>query len=183
MDNILLPIDDIIKNDLSINEYLLLYNFANSKVISGIINTSVDELVGLEKKGFIKIFKNRACLREKASVFFTQTDDHFVTWLNTYPVSVTKRNGSKRALSPSKADTVLGKLLKSKWNQVFKKDIDAQLMAIKVLELEIADKKKSGDLEYMVEATRWLNQGYHEKYSYLLDEDTGVNHYENEDYL
>ena len=183
MDNILLPIDDIIKNDLSINEYLLLYNFANSRIISNMINAGVSDLVALEKKGFIKVFKNRVCLREKASVFFTQTDDHFTTWLNTYPVSVTKRNGSKRALSPAKADTVLGKILKSKWNQVFKKDVDAQLKAIKVLELEVADKKKSGDLEYMVEATRWLNQGYHEKYSYLLDEDTGVNHYENEDYL
>lgn len=183
MDNIVLPIDDIIKNDLTINEYLLLYNFANSKIISGIINTSVDELVGLEKKGYIKVFKNRVILREKSSIFFTETDDHFKTWLDAYPVSVSKSNGSKRALSPAKADTVLGKILKAKWDRLFKKDMEAQLRAIRVLELEVADKKKSGDLEYMVEATRWLNQGYHEKYSYLLDEDMGDNKYENEDYL
>ena len=43
--------------------------------------------------------------------------------------------------------------------------------------------KLSGDLEYMVEAARWLNEGYHEKYSYLLDNDTGTNKYENEDYM
>jgi hypothetical protein len=183
MDNILLPIDEIIKNDLTINEYLLLYNFANSKIISGIINTGVEDLVGLEKKGFIKVIKNSVILRDKASALFTQTDDYFVQWLNAYPVSVTKSNGSKRALSPSKPDTVLGKILKSKWSKLFKKDKDAQLMAIRVLELEVANKKKTGDLEYMVEATRWLNQGYHEKYSYLLEEDNGDNQYENEDYL
>ena len=114
MDNILLPIDEIIKNDLTINEYLLLYNFANSKIISGIINTGVEDLVGLEKKGFIKVIKNSVILRDKASALFTQTDDYFVQWLNAYPVSVTKSNGSKRALSPAKPDTVLGKILKVK---------------------------------------------------------------------
>ena len=35
----------------------------------------------------------------------------------------------------------------------------------------------------MVEATRWLNEGYHEKYSYLIDQDKGDNLYENEDYM
>jgi hypothetical protein len=33
---------------------------------------------------------------------------------------------------------------------------------------------KSDDLEYMVEATRWLNGGYHEKMEYLLEEKTDV---------
>lgn len=66
---------------------------------------------------------------------------------------------------------------------IFKKDIVAQENAIKVLELQLEDMKKSGDLEFMVEATRWLNEGYHEKYSYLLDDDHSENQYKNEDYL
>tara|TARA_R110000787_G_scaffold24030_5_gene68499 strand:- start:8577 stop:9128 length:552 start_codon:yes stop_codon:yes gene_type:complete len=183
MDNIVLPIDDIVKNGLSINEYLLLYDISNTSIISGLINCGITELVSLEKKGFIKILKDKVYLRDKASVFFVETEDHFVTWLNIYPTMVKKTHGGKRALSPASATTILGRKLAKKWNQVFKKDVEAQLDAIKVLELEVKDKTKSGDLEYMVEAARWLNEGYHEKYSYLLDEDTGTNKYENEDYM
>jgi len=43
--------------------------------------------------------------------------------------------------------------------------------------------KKSGDTEYMVEAHRWLNEGFHEKYAYLLDDSHSDIKYENEDYL
>lgn len=78
---------------------------------------------------------------------------------------------------------MLGKRLKKKWNSIFKKNIEAEEKAIKVLQLQVKQMEKSGDLEYMVEATRWLNEGYHEKYSYLLDQDTGANKYEDEDYL
>ena len=49
MDNIILPIDDIVKNDLSINEYLILYSIANNNALSGIIDSDVAALVNLEK--------------------------------------------------------------------------------------------------------------------------------------
>tara|TARA_R110002124_G_scaffold277751_1_gene449375 strand:- start:62 stop:613 length:552 start_codon:yes stop_codon:yes gene_type:complete len=183
MDNIILPIDDIVKNDLSINEYLILYSIANNNALSGIIDSDVVALVNLEKKGFIKISNGELFLRDKASVFFAEANDLFIKWLETYPVMVKKTHGGKRALSPANADTILGKKLSKKWKAVFKKDTDAQKQAIRVLELEVIEKTKSGDLEYMVEAARWLNEGYHEKYSYLLDNDTGINKYENEDYM
>ncbi|MDG1558987.1 MAG: hypothetical protein P8R03_05665, partial [Candidatus Poseidoniaceae archaeon] len=50
----------------------------------------------------------------------------------------------------------------------------AQDKAIRVLEAEVAMRIKANDLEYMVEAARWLNGGYHEKYEYLLEEKTDV---------
>ena len=104
-------------------------------------------------------------------------------WLKAYPTSVKKKFGGNRALSPADPDTILGQKLRKKWEQIFKKDVKKQEDAIRVLELEVKDKTKSGDLEYMVEATRWLNEGFHEKYSYLLDQDRGDNMYANEDYM
>lgn len=183
MDNITIPIDNIVKNGLSINEYLILYNISNNNSISGLIDVGVNALVSLESKGFIKLADGNIYLRDKSSVFFAIDDNLFLTWLETYPTKVNRRYGGKRALSPASADTILGKKLQKKWITVFKKDIEAQKKAIKVLELQIKEDTKSGSLEYFVEATRWLNEGYHEKYSYLLDLDIGTNQYENEDYL
>ena len=66
---------------------------------------------------------------------------------------------------------------------MFKKDIRAQEKAIGVLERQISADTKSGDMEYFVEASRWLNEGYHEKYSYLLDENQAARKYDNEYYM
>jgi len=183
MDNITIPVDDIVENKISINEYLILYNIANGFVITGILESSIQALTGLESKGFIKVSKEGVFLRDKANVFFANNDDLFVKWLKTYPTSVKKKFDGSRALSPADPDTILGQKLRKKWESIFKKDTQKQQLAIRVLELEVKDKTKSGDLEYMVEATRWLNEGFHEKNSYLLEQDTGENLYGNEDYM
>jgi hypothetical protein len=183
MEDMTIPVGKIVENNMSINEYLLLYNIANGFVISGLLDTSVDALSELETKGFIKISNNGVFLRDKASVFFAVNDDLFISWLRVYPTSVTKAHGGNRALSPASADTILGKKLRKKWDLIFKKNILKQELAIKVLKLEVLDKTKSGDLEYMVEAARWLNDGYHEKYAYLLDQEKSENKYNNEDYM
>jgi len=183
MDNITIPIDDIVKNELSINEYLLLYNVNNGYPISGLLDNSLSSLISLERKGFIKLSDNEIFLRDKSTVFFTDDENYFVNWIETYPTMVKKKYGGKRALSPASSETILGKRLEKKWIQIFKKDVEKQKKAVKVLELQVKDMTKSGDLEFMVEAYRWLNEGYHEKYSYLVDEESPQNHYENEDYL
>lgn len=183
MDNITIPVDDVVKNGLSINEYLLLYSISNGHSISELLDISLESLSSLEKKGFVKLADNKIFLRDKAKIFFNKDEDLFLVWLSIYPNKVTKRSGGKRALSPSSADTILGKRLKSKWREVLRNNVGKQEIAIKVLELQVKDMTKSGDLEYMVEAHRWLNEGYHEKYSYLLDEEKPHNNYSNEDYL
>jgi len=183
MDNIKLPIDKIVENDLNINEYLVLYNIANNNVIQGLIDLSVNTLVTLEKKGFIKIDGERLVLRDKSSVFFTVNEDLFGKWLKTYPTAVQRKYGGKRALSPASKDTILGLKLEKKWKTLFKSDVLAQEKAIRVLELQVKQDERSGSLEYFVEATRWLNEGFHEKYSYLLEEERASSQYENEDYL
>ena len=186
MNDITLPMDSIKENGLNINEYMLLYDLTNQYSISMMLNKGdiLPTLISLEKKGFVKFVNNEAFLREKASVMFSTKKDLFKEWLDIYPTSVKKRHGGKRALSPATVDTILGKRLASKWKSIFKGDIAAQEKAIQVLEIEVKDKKKSGDLEFMVEASRWLNEGYHEKYSFLVDE--GIvpeNKYSNEDYM
>ena len=55
MDDIKIPVDDVVKNKISINEYLILYNIANGFVITGILETSLQALAGLENKGFIRV--------------------------------------------------------------------------------------------------------------------------------
>jgi len=183
IEDITLPIADIVKNNITINDYLILYNIANGFVISGLLDTSLETLTKLEKKGYIKIAPDGLHLREMSSAFFVVNEDLFSVWLRAYPTSVKKRFGGNRALSPASPNTILGKKLKQKWDRIFKKDIKKQQLAIKVLELEVKDKTRSGDLEYMVEAARWLNEGYHEKYSYLLDEERASSQYDNEDYM
>jgi len=183
MDDITIPVDKVVKHGLNITEYLLLYNIATGFTISKLLTNSMKPLISLEEKGFIKMSDGNTYLRSKANVFFSVDEDLFTEWLNTYPTMVMRRHGGKRALSPAGASTILGKKLRAKWDRIFKKDTGKQRQAIRVLELQVKDMKRSGDLEYMVEAARWLNEGYHEKYSYLLDNDTGNNQYENEDYM
>ena len=52
MDNITIPVDDVVKHGLTINEYLLLYNVATNGSISGLIDNTFPALTGLEQKGF-----------------------------------------------------------------------------------------------------------------------------------
>lgn len=184
MDDIVIPMEILQKYDLTVNEYLILYNIVNKYAINHIFENTAKQLVKLEGKGFIKLSPEKIFLREKTEKIFTVNTDLFVQWLDTYPVRVKKtRSQGSRAISPKDPDTMLGKALRKKWDRIFKKNIEKQELAIRVLELQLKDMEKSGDLEFMVEASRWLNEGYHEKYSYLLEESLPENQYENEDYL
>ena len=184
MNDIVIPMKLLKKVGLTINEYLILYNIANKHCISEEFQFDLDQLVDLESKGFIKLTSTGMFLRNKSDVFFSIERDPFAEWLSIYPTKVKKSTGATRALSPNSPDTILGKNLRKKWNQNFKKNILAEEKAIKVLHLQVQQMEASGDLQWMVEATRWLNQGYHEKYDYLLDdEQDDRNKYEDEDYL
>lgn len=169
---------------LSINEYLILYNIVNNHDISIMFDYSIEQLVKLERKGYLKL-TGEIHIRNKTYELFYDADndvDFFEKWLSIYPTNVKTSRGGSRALSPASSNTILGKTLKDKWGRCFKKNVDLQKKAIRVLELEVADKTRSGDLEFMVEATKWLNQGYWEKYEYLIQENEKLSNYENEDY-
>ena len=183
MTNIIIDFELLKKFKISINEYLILYDIANDFLISGSFNYNSSELVELEKKALLKLTENGIFLRGKATEIFSTKEDYFSEWINIYPTAVKKRAGGTRALSPASADTILGSRLRKKWDLIFKKDIEKQIFAIKILKAEVADKKKSGDLEYMVEAARWLNEGFHEKFSHLAEKEEAINDYSSEDWL
>ena len=184
MDDIKLPMDTIIKNGLTISEYLVLYDIVHQYVITDYITDIIPSVLSLEVKGFIKLQGSEVFLRDKTNQLFNPEEDYFTKWLKEYPTMVKKRYGGKRALSPASEDTILGKRLRKKWAMIFKKDIKAQEKAVMVLTLMVKDKRKSGDLEFMVEAARWLNEGFHEKYAFLVDDGIVPNNdYESEDYM
>ena len=184
MVNISIDFELLKKLKISVNEYLILYDVANDFTISGIFNYNAAELVQLEKKALLKLTEEGIFLRGKATEIFSTKEDYFSQWIDLYPTVVKKNAGGSRALSPASSDTILGSRLRKKWDLVFKKDIEKQLFAIEVLRAEVADKKKSGDLEYMVEAARWLNEGFHEKLAHLVTESKEVdNNYSSEDWL
>jgi hypothetical protein len=162
------------QNKLSINEYLTLYDLVCPDCINDHYRTSTVDIVNLEKKGLIKLTASGTVIREKARKMFRLDEDYFLQWLNAYPIRVIKSRGGSRVLSPAKADTIEGRKLRKKWQTLFVGNPEEEQKAIKVLEAEVAMRTKSHDLEYMVEATRWLNGGYHEKMEYLLEEKTDV---------
>lgn len=184
MKNINIDLKLIQKLGININEYLTLYDIANNLEISSIFNYGVAEIVNLEKKGLIKATNEGVFLRGKAEKIFSSNDDLFEEWITIYPTYVLSTNGQRRSLSPASCDTILGKRLRTKWNNLFKKDIEAQKQCIEVLKAMIKAKTKDGSLCYMIEATRFLNEGFHEKESHLI-EDININNdnYEREDWL
>ena len=174
MNKIVIDFDVLKENNLSINEYLTLYNIVCGNCIAGVFDSSQDNIDSLEKKGFIKVTSSGTVLRESAKEMFKIKEDFFLKWLNAYPIRVRKTTGGSRVLSPASDETIEGKKLRSKWKKMFKGNPKAEDKAIRVLEAEVAMRIKANDLEYMVEAARWLNGGYHEKYEYLLEEKTDV---------
>lgn len=175
MDNITIDFALLKSNDLSISEYLSLYNAVCPGCISEMYIDRLEDIDQLQSKGFLKVTSTGVILREKAKDLFKVKEDNFLIWLNKYPIRVKKSHGGSRHLSPASDETIEGKKLRSKWNKLFRNNPTGELKAIKVLELEVAMRIKSNDLEYMVEAMRWLNGGYHEKYEYLIEEKSDVN--------
>tara|TARA_R110000868_G_scaffold359380_1_gene621243 strand:- start:9844 stop:10404 length:561 start_codon:yes stop_codon:yes gene_type:complete len=174
MDSLTVEFSLLKKHNISLNEYLALYNLVCPGCIGHIFTHRSSDVAGLEKKGFIKLTSEGIILREKANLMFHVGEDYFLKWLNTYPMKVNKSTGGSRVLSPKSDETTEGRKLRKNWKTRFKGAPEKEILAIKVLEAEVAMRIKANDLEFMVEAARWLNGGYYEKYEYLLEEKTDV---------
>lgn len=180
--DIKIPMDLVTKFKLNINEYLILYSLS-SVDISSMYEYEFKHLCSLEEKGYIKVTIDGIFLRKKVEEIFPRDNtDYFAEWIDHYPTSVKKKTGGTRTLSPADPDTVLGKKLRAKWNKHFGKDYNLQRKVVKILEAEVNDKKRSGDLEYMVNAERWLNGGYWELNEHLIESSIRNDRYLDEDY-
>lgn len=164
--NINVDVNTLLELGLTLSEYTyLLYIFLEEedpnfyKVID-----FVDESK-LQNKNYIKITKDKIVLRTKGREIFDK--DLFLRFLNTFPI---KTPGSNRYLSPLGNTGLNVNKIKAKWNKLFKNKPHLQEKAIKVLEAELAWRKRTDQLEYIHNIETWLNQHDYEKFEYLLEE-------------
>ena len=167
--DIILNTKKIIKNKLSVNDYLYLnylYLKKNNEPCEELLEliSYIDDDY-LQSKGFIKITEKENVLRSKALELF-EPKELFYKFLSTFPIKTPKG----RYLSPAGTEGVLVNNLKKKWDKIFKNKPLYEEKAISVLEAELSWRKKTGGLEYIHAAEAWLNGGDYEKYEYLLED-------------
>jgi len=159
----------LIINALTLGEYhfLSLKNTdmplsIEDKLICGKINEKY-----LEDCGFIKITEQGIVLRQKAREMFQNPRDNFYRFLSTFPIKTPKG----RYLSPVGTTGVAVTALHTKWNRLFKKNPIVENKVIRVLEAEMAYRRKENNMEFMSACEAWLNGAFYEKYEYLLEDE------------
>lgn len=166
---------------ISLQEYISLkFLYEKSQNIQSLFqdiseSPTLETMKSLERAGLIKIIYDedgshvpRASsfkFRERGLQIFEGNKDYFLVWLNTFPMKV-----PGRVLRPASADTIAGRKLRKKWNSIFKRDLQSQQKAIKVLEAEMAMRRKDNSFKFMNAAETWLNKGNHEVYEHLLED-------------
>lgn len=152
---------------LTVNEYLYLRNiYADEKDKIVDLYSIIDHINedSLQDRGFIKITEDSIILRQKTIELF-EPKELFYKYLSIFPI----KTPSGRYLSPAGIEGVAVTTLKAKWDKRFKNKDNLQEKAIRVLEAELAWRRKSNNMEYIHNAETWLNQADYEKYEYLLD--------------
>lgn len=183
-----IDIESIKKEGLTIKEFLdLKYLYSakleiDSQFVENYGKLNIGDIEKYEDLGYIKttIVDNmiKYEFREKIRDLFEGDKDLFLTFLSTFPI----KTPSKRYLSTSDENTIMGKRLRKKWDKLFKNNDVAARKAIKVLEAEMDWRRRTGNFEYMQNAETWLNQGNFEKYEYLLEEKEKMDSKTREDY-
>lgn len=175
MDIVSINVQDVKKNQLTIQEYMTLMYIYQRKIkeyeefISCFGSLFQTILNSLESKGFIKLikaatFEESVHIRDKTKDLFEGEKDLFYEWLGKFPI----KTPSGRYLSPKSETTIAGVKLRKKWDKLFKNKASMARKAINVLEAEMEWRRKQGKFEFMHNAETWLNQGDFEKYEDLL---------------
>lgn len=170
-DFLYIDLKELEKKKLTLNQYLALLkiegieipydpddNAIKSLVSTGMIRLSVDT----DKNGMGVISYK---LTEKA-VFDNDSEDLFSIFLDLYP----KHTGGSdsRWLCPINTTSILGKELQAKWRKVTKGNKQLQKLIIDCLKAEIAERKRTNNLQYMRQAIVWLNKAEWEKWTNKL---------------
>lgn len=168
-DNITIDRNVLILNRLSIGEYYYLYLKSVGKPTSleDVLVYGEINFEELQKEGFIKIMPDDSTiLRGKALDLFEDKRNNFFRFVETFPV----KSPSGRYLSPAKLEGVAIDKLRKQWKKLFKDQRNAEDHVIRVLEAEIAYRKKKGNMDFMQACEAWLNGANYEKYEYLLED-------------
>ena len=161
----------LISNQLTISEYLylkLLYTRADNPEMYKVLDQVEDDV--LQIKGYIRILEGKIVLRPKALQLF-ESANMFDKFLVMFPV----KSPEGRFLSPLRSDTIKGKVLKKKWNDLFKNKPHLEVAALAVLEAELKWRRTTGKMEFIHAADVWLNRGDYENYAYLLEGKSDTN--------
>jgi len=166
-DNIVIDRNVLALNGLSINEYYFLY----LKSLGKPLTPADSEICGdinyesLQDRGFIKVSDKGEVIRGKALDLFEDKRNNFIRFVETFPV----KSPNGRYLSPARLEGAAIDSLRKKWKKLFKDQRNVEDHVIKVLEAEIAYRKKQGNMDFMQACEAWLNGSNYEKYEYLLE--------------
>lgn len=166
-DAIMIDRNLLVLNEINISDFYFLSSlhsntYEDNKALIGEVNYEL-----LQKKGFIKILgEDNFILRENGRILFVDTRNNFYRFLNTFPI----KTPSGRYLSPRNLEGIAVNKIKEKFNRIFKNNVFHEDMAIRVLEAEVAWRKKTGQMEFMNACEAWLNMANYEKFEYLLEE-------------
>jgi hypothetical protein len=167
----------LVLNEITISDFFFMSSlhgnsYEENKAMIGYVNHEE-----LQTKGFIKILgEDYFILREKGRALFIDTKNNFYRFLNAFPI----KTPSGRYLSPKNLEGVAVNKIKDRFNRLFKNNVFHEDLAIRVLEAEVAWRKKTGQMEFMNACEAWLNMANYEKFEYLLEE--SENESKREDY-
>jgi len=139
----------------------------------------------LENEGFIKITGvEEFTLRQKGVELFetSNLEEKWLEFLGTYPLKVSNGKGGNRVLKTANPDAKINQKVKSKYYSIIKDKPDLHVYIMQLLNVELSERKKSNDLQYMQNIETYINQQSFEKYAYLLDEEVDDN-YKEGDYM
>lgn len=180
--------DVLLTNDLTLDEYFILYCIYNKEYnllfliynCSESTNLLNDLLKGLELKGFIKNVKGLVSqigdltlvyLKVKGYDLFKSDESVFVKFWNLYPIKVGTGN-SLRVLKAKDIESTQGKNCKIKFEKITKNDPILENTILKGLEVELQIRKRTNTMQFFQLIDTYLNQKTWEKYSdFELEED------------
>jgi len=154
---IVIDTEELKENNLSANEYLLLYIYLKNNILN---TTNEEEINSLEKKGFLneKLFPTNL-----AKQLFRKPDDlweeKFIEFWKLYPAQAGSRILKTVSSSSHQAENCRKRFRKSCYDDISNAD-----KLIVGLKKQLAKLKGTRDFDYFQLVETWLNQGTWEKY-------------------
>lgn len=185
--------DVLLKNDLTLDEYFILYCIYNKEYnllflvynCSESVNLLNDLFKGLELKQFLKNTKGivnqlgdltLVYLKSKGSDLFETEKFSFLTWWNMYPIKVGTGN-TLRVLKSKDPESTQGKNCKIKFDKLIKGSPEVARQMLKGLEVELQVRKRSNSMQFFQLIDTYINQKTWEKYCDLeLEEEKKANY-------
>lgn len=175
---ILIDLNFLVKNSLSINEYLTLYKiylFSTQQVVIPFKSDFVT-IEGLVTRGLLdKDASEMYGLSEIATSFFELKEDLFEEFYMTFPNRVPDGKGGWRPVSTNDIKSKAAQRTKLVWKKHVGNHPEKQRMVIDGLKAELSAREKSNNLMYLNNIDTWLRQTKWEQWIHNETNDSGNN--------